>query len=379
MALWAIPPGLGARVPAPKERTTPFVQWAVSENFDSNDPHDPLVVKGKVVVGTDKGELRAYRCKDGKSAWTYLDGARIFYRPCSDGERVYFTSANGLTAVTTEGGTKVWSFGLACCDGPTLVLGKRGMVFVGGHDGNLYAIDAKTGKQVWMSDFLTDAPPDRPKFPGQRARLANTKARPSDLASDGETLFLSVFDQCRVVAVNATSGKQLWSFQTGGWVFGSAVTTDSRVFFGSQDKAFYCLDKRTGRQVWRRETKGRVESGGAVDKEFVYFGSCDGGLYCLRQSDGQERWRFATDRRDGRNCAIYSVPVLRRSGVYFAAGEGQAYGVDRDTGALQWKIRPSDESELFCSPATDGECFFLVTRARDRGHGRPSLVAIGLK
>jgi outer membrane protein assembly factor BamB len=379
VGLWPVPPGLGARVPAPKERMTPFVQWAVSEDFDSNDPHDPLVVKGKVVVGTDKGELRAYRCQDGKSAWTYVDGARIFHRPCSDGEHVYFTSANGLTAVTTESGEKVWRFGLACCDGPTIVLGKRGMVFVGGHDGNLYAIDTKTGKQVWMSDFLTEAPPDRPNFPGQRARVTNTKARPSDLASDGETLFLSVFDQSRVVAVNATSGKQLWSFQAGGWVYGSAVASDRYVFFGSQDKSFYCLDKQTGKHVWKHETKGRVDSGGALDKECVYFGSCDGGLYCLNRSDGKKRWGFATDRRHGRNSAIYSVPVLQGSGVCFAAGEGQAYGVDRDTGALKWKIRPSDGSELFCSPATDGKCFFLVTRARDKEPGRPALVAIGLK
>ncbi len=57
-ALWAVPPDFGAPVPAPTERTTPFVKWAVSEDFDSNDPHDPLVVKDKVVVGTDKGELR---------------------------------------------------------------------------------------------------------------------------------------------------------------------------------------------------------------------------------------------------------------------------------------------------------------------------------
>ncbi len=314
-------------------------------------------------------------------AWTYSDGARIFHRPASDGERVYFSSAKGLTAVTAESGAKVWTFALACCDdGPTIVLGKHAMVYVGGNDGKLYALEAKTGKQVWMTDFLTDAPPDRPGFPGLRARLTGTKARPSALASDGETLFLSVFDQSRIAAINATNGKQLWSFQAGGWVYGSAVATNKYVFIGSQDNSFYCLDKQAGKQVWKHETKKRIESGGAVDKEFVYFGSCDGGLYCLRQSDGKERWRFATDQRDGRNSAIYSVPILRGGGVVFTAGEGQAYGVDRETGALKWKIRRSDESDLFSSPATDGESFFVVTQTNPAtGHGKPSLAAIGLK
>ena len=129
--------------------------------------------------------------------------------------------------------------------------------------------------------------------------MAKTKARPSSLTSDGETLFLSVFDQCRIVAVKAADGKRLWSFQTGGWLFGSAVTTKSHVFVGSQDKVFYCLDKRTGRKVWSHQTKWRIESGGAVDDNYVYFGSCDGGLYCLKQSDGKLQWRFAADLQDG--------------------------------------------------------------------------------
>jgi outer membrane protein assembly factor BamB len=380
--LWAASLGVGLSAPAPKEKesTTPFVKWAATDEFTSNDPHDPLVVKDKVIVGTDRGDLRAYRCKDGGAAWTYEHGARIFHRPCSDGQRVYFTSERGLTAVTAEGGAKVWSFDLACCGGPVMVLGKQGMVYVGGDDGNLYAVDAKTGKQRWRSDFVTDAPPDPPRFPGARARLAGTRARPSALASDGETLFLSVFDQSRLVAVSATTGKRLWSFQARGWVYGAAVATAARVYFGSQDSAFYCLDKKTGKQAWKYATKGRVESGGVVDDAFVYFGSCDGSVYCLSQSDGKERWHFATDARgDGRKSAIYSVPVLRRDSLYFAAGEGQMYAVDRRTGSRKWKIRPSARSELYCSPASDGALLFVTTRAGPEGRGEPSLVAIGLK
>jgi outer membrane protein assembly factor BamB len=356
-----------------------LVRWTVTEDFKSNVPHDPLVVQDKVIVGTDRGQLRAYRCDDGNGSWVHEHGSRIFHRPCSDGRHIYFSSAKGLTAVKVEDGTEAWKFDLASCDGPTLALAKQGKVFVGGNDGLLHAVDAKTGKQVWVSDFIADAPPDPPNFPAERARLANTKARPSALATDGETLFLSVFDQCRVVAINAANGKQVWSFQTGGWIYGSAVATEKHVMFGSQDKAFYCLDKLTGKKVWSYETKGRIESGGVVDEKFVYFGSCDGSLYCLSQVEGQLRWQFATDQRDGRKSAIYSVPVLKQDGVYFAAGEGQAYAIQKDKGELKWKIRPSKMSEMYCSPATNGAVFFVVTRAKGKLDGEPSLVAISLK
>jgi PAS domain-containing protein len=130
-----------------------LVQWTRTEDFNSNRPHDPLVVRDKVIVGTEKGQLLAYRCKDGNSVWVHQHGARIYPRPCSDGQRVYFSSEKGLRAVNVDDGAEVWGFGLPCCDGPSLVLDKPAMVFVGGNDGMLYALDAKTGKQLWGSDF----------------------------------------------------------------------------------------------------------------------------------------------------------------------------------------------------------------------------------
>src|SRR6185436_21126497 len=90
--------------------------------------HDPLVVQDQVVVGTDQGQLRAYRCQDGNSVWVHQHGARIFHRPCSDGQRIYFSSAKGLTAVKVDDGTEVWRFDFPSCDGPTLVLTKQGRV-----------------------------------------------------------------------------------------------------------------------------------------------------------------------------------------------------------------------------------------------------------
>jgi outer membrane protein assembly factor BamB len=140
------------------------------------------------------------------------------------------------------------------------------------------------------------------------------------------------------------------------------------------------VDKRTGNKVWSYKTGGDVETGGAVDDKFVYFGSCDGNFYCLNQTDGQLRWRFKTDpRENGRRSAIYSSPVLHQGGVYFGAGEGQAYALNQETGELKWKVRPSKGSELFCSPATDGTVFFVVTRPSSETSGQASLAAISLK
>jgi outer membrane protein assembly factor BamB len=382
LMLVALAAGLAHAAPRPKEKDppTPFVRWFARDEFASNEPHDPIVVGDRVIVGTDKGELRAYRCKDGEPAWTHDYGGRLFHRPSSDGRRIYFMSNRGLTAAMADDGTEAWATKLPFADGPVIALAKPALVCAAGDDGTLVAVDAATGKQAWTAEFLTDAPADPPGFAGERARLGGTRARPSSLAADGGAVFVSVFDQSRVVAFDAATGKRLWSFQAKGWVYGSAVATAKHVFVGSQDDHFYCLDRRTGEKVWGYKTNGRIESGGAVDDRYVYFGSCDGNVYCLAQADGKERWRFAADRDEGgRRSAIYSVPVVRRDSVYFAAGEGKVYALDRTTGRLKGKVRPSEHSEMYCSLAADDTLLFATTRARIKGTGEPSLVAIGLK
>jgi outer membrane protein assembly factor BamB len=368
-----------APVPKDAEGTTPYVKWSVKADPVTNEFHGPLVVRDLVVVGNDAGELRAYRVGDGQLAWRHDHGKRIYDRPCSDGERVYFTSDDGLTAVTVADGKKVWDHTVLHGAGPSAVLPDRGLVFVGGHDGTLYTLEAKTGRHLRSTDFLTDAPPDRPRFPGNKARGRPEPARPSALSTDGVTVFLTVFDQSRVVAVNAATGKTAWSFQADGWISGEVATTDTQAFVGSQDGHLYCLDKRTGNPVWKFKTKSRVESGAVVDGQSVYVCSCDGSLYGVNRSDGTQRWRFDTDRSpDGRG-AIYSTPVLRRGGLHFAAGEGQVYAVDAESGAARWKLRPVETSDLYCSPAFGGGCYFVTSRPRTKGQGESVLAAIGLK
>lgn len=374
-----------APLPVQQEGTTPYVLWSAVSELPTNEMHDPLAVNDLVIVGTNRGDLRAFRATTGKEAWSYPHGGRIFHRPCTDGERVFFSGGKEVAAVTLAG-EKVWSFPLSHKDAPPVyALREAGLVFTPDPDGTLYALDVKTGQQVWKSDFVADAPPDPPGFAGDQFRDANRKARPTALASDGDAVYLSVFDQSRVVAFSTATGKQLWSYQTGGWMWGAAIATANHVFIGSQDKCFYGLDKKTGKPVWKFATKARVESGGAVDDKYVYFGSCDGSVYCLSQADGKVRWKFDTDRgAEGTKSAIYSVPVLRRGTVCVAAGEGQLYGIVAETGALRWKLRAEEKSDLYSSPATDGRSFFVTTRPKFAANGKQkegvaSLVAIDLK
>ena len=185
-------------------------------------------------------------------------------------------------------------------------------------------------------------------------------------------------DQSRVIAVNATTGKKRWSFQARGWIDGAAVATEKLVFFGSQDDFFYCLDKETGKKSG--STRRRAESNLAGSSTEASFTSrrATGVWYCFepvrRQAALAVRCRSQAQRGKPLDSRARPLP----GGRCFAAGEGQAYAVDRRKGTPERKLRPSPGSEIVCSPATDGSLIFLATRRTFQKRGQPSLVAVGV-
>ena len=208
-------------------------------------------------------------------------------------------------------------------------------------------------------------------------RVARRKSRHGvAIRTDGHLVYQSVFDQRRVVAVDCVSGRQQWSFQTGGWILGDPAVDDQRLYVGSQDKHLYCLNKTTGEVLWKSATGSRIESGPAVNDSRVFIPSCDGSLYCYAKETGVLIWKFAADREGNRASAIYSAPIVTQDSVVFAAAEGHVYALVAETGARRWKLQPSKTSHLYTlTPATDGTRIFVKSRPRAQDVGVNSIIA----
>jgi len=111
-----------------------------------------------------------------------------------------------------------------------------------------------------------------------------------------------------------------------------------------------CLDATNGRDVWSFTAAGRIDSAPTICAGRVLFGCRDGRVYCLRASDGELVWRFraAPDTRQvvsyGQLESVWPVhgSVLVKDGVvYFAAGRSSfldggilVYGLDANTGKV---------------------------------------------
>jgi len=80
---------------------------------------------------------------------------------------------------------------------------------------------------------------------------ADVGSRPSAVTVAGGNVFLAAVDRHQVIALDAGTGRQLWSFTTGGRVDSPPTLYMGLALVGCRDGWVYCLRARDGALVWR--------------------------------------------------------------------------------------------------------------------------------
>jgi outer membrane protein assembly factor BamB len=70
------------------------------------------------------------------------------------------------------------------------------------------------------------------------------------------------------------------------------VAGDGRVFVAAKNQHLVCaLDAKTGKRLWTFAADARIDSPPSIQSGWLLFGSADGFLYCIRADDGRMAWR----------------------------------------------------------------------------------------
>ena len=257
-----------------------------------------------------------------------------------------------------------------------------GAVLFGSDDGNVYAVDAATGRQRWMTH--TGGP------------VASTPA-----VSGGRAFAVS--GDGRLYALDARSGEVLWKFATGGErrfeakglhgmqprtqtfadmydvYLSSPLVVDGHVVFGSGDGHVYAVDAASGKLAWKFATGDVVHASPAYADGLVVIGSWDGRLYALDAATGAQRWAFQAglDPLIHNQQGFQSSAAIADGVVYVGCRDGHLYAVDLHTGAPRWNV-DTEGSWVNSSPAVaQGRVIFATSdTARyhvvDSATGRPA-------
>lgn len=157
-------------------------------------------------------------------------------------------------------------------------------------------------------------------------------------------------------AQNGGAPEIVWTFETGGPIWGSSTTRDGVLYVASTDSAVYALRAGTGALLWRFETGGPIYGDVAVYDGYLYAGSDDGFLYKLNRADGSEHWRFniheATplERFEPGNFVNTNRgfdfrgpnPIEADGIVYVGSPDTRLYAIDATTGTKKWFFETDD-------------------------------------
>jgi outer membrane protein assembly factor BamB len=240
----------------------------------------PTPYENLVLIGGGDGAMHALDATTGHVRWSAMTEGRVRSSAAVSGGVAYFGSYDGcLYAVDARTGARRWRFetlghGLrsedfgydrTCIVSSPAVMGDG--VFVGARDGLLYGVGAADGALRWKVDH-------QPFWVISSPALMNGKVYAG--SSDGRY----------VAAVDAVTGKEVWSFTTPGNIFGSPAISGGALFIGDWADNLLALDAVTGRELWRYRTSARIMSSPVVANDRVYFGCDDGAVYSLRLTHG---------------------------------------------------------------------------------------------
>ncbi len=259
----------------------------------------PGAGEGLVVVGTLDGGVIALDASNGTEKWTAKVNSEIIAAPTIGQSTVVVRSDDGrITAFDAASGERRWfwnhdmpSLTVRGNDAP--VLGP-GFVFVGNDDGTTVALSLVDGRQLW--DQAIGLPDGRTELD----RMADVDGSP---ALDGATLFATSYKK-QTVAIDAPSGRPLWSQDHGG--AGRVGVASDRVIVADPAGVVWALDKNGGSAMWQQAgLVRRTLSGAAVQGDFAVVGDYDGYLHWLRLDNGDLGARV----RVGRD-AVRAAPVV---------------------------------------------------------------------
>lgn len=257
-------------------------------------PCSPVVVSDAVYFGSGDKHFYALDAETGKIKWKFLAGDGIINTPAAVNGMIIFGSFDRhYYALSMSEGKLLWKFPVdgvpnsACIADNNFRLVhdvrirahekspeiKEGFIYFGARDNHCYCLDLE-GKLIW-------------KF------LAGSMVTGPTTISDG-CVYSGTWDG-NVWCVDARTGKQKWFCKTGGIVASTPVIHNGVVYFGSSDQNFYAADAKDGKILWKFHTGGFIGSPPSdVWNDRISFGSFDTLLYCLDIKKRSVVWTFQT-------------------------------------------------------------------------------------
>lgn len=277
-------------------------------------PTGPIVSGDRVYFGSVKGTVTALDRASGEPVWEkQLESseAKRMSVPLLHGGRLYVCRGKTVHVLDPQSGDRLGGISLASTSQTTLTAADGTVFFV---DGNVRAVDGKTGKGVWK--FTDDM------FFDSGVAVADGTVY---VGSNNGTLY----------ALEAGSGAKQWKSDAGGEIKTPPVVTNGTVYVGTIDGPFLAVDAEDGTEQWRTSSGRYIHSPAVGEGVVVVNPDDEDGIRAYDAASGEEQWTYrGVSGFLGANPA--NAPAIADGTVILA--RDNVHAVDLQTGERRWQF-----------------------------------------
>ncbi|MEU8777952.1 PQQ-binding-like beta-propeller repeat protein [Streptomyces sp. NPDC048606] len=316
--------------------------------FKTRDVAWSMAVADGRIHASDGPSLYALDAGDGSERWRLSSEAWVYALRAERGTVVTATRGGGVQGWEASNGQRLWELTGAQTDFETPEAAPvlhDGTVYVW-QDARLRALDARSGREAWSYPV------------GDAASCGNVPVRVTP-APDGNVY---VSAGTRVLSVDRASGRVRWHFEAPAVFLAppafapGAAVTGGGVYLADYLGTVYALDAATGKDRWRIATEPRP----AADPVLVAGGNVHLGagsaLYTLDAVTGTPKWRFAAGGE------ITGSPAVADGRVHFGSADHCLYTLDAAGGQLRWKLATG--GEITGAPVAEAGVVYACSKDR---------------
>jgi outer membrane protein assembly factor BamB len=265
--------------------------------------------------------------------WKFMAGNRVEVTPVVADGRIHFTHVKGGLFALNLAGEQIWKI---TSDDPfsSPPLLADGKIVLGTGKGMLIAYDAATGKELWKYDVggTVQGTANRIDLPGGKKGILAISQ------SDGS-----------IHGVDLETGKGAWKSPPQQRCDGSAGVGGGRIVMGSCAAALHVFSIEKAEKVADVPLgKDNEVAGGVAMAGTTAFAGTRSGKLCAVDIVGEKvLWTNA----DGSGEA-FQTPAVGDKWVIFGADDGKLHGINRETGARVWSF---DTGNRPLSPVIAGD------------------------
>lgn len=241
-------------------------------------------VGNRLYFGASDGQFYCVSLTDGKVLWSIPVRAETLAQPSVNGGIVYFQSgADVVYAVDAQTGKQLWLYnrqvtGSLSIRATTRPIIAGEMLLAGFSDGFIVALRKRDGGLLWERKL------------GKGNRFRDVDSTP---VVEGKSIFVSSFDSS-LYSLNTDSGEINWTIEDGGYVpvtLGRDLLSD-RLFFSTSSGKILSVDKRTGKILNTIAIQRGIATQPSLYKNYLVYGESEGGLIVADALTGQQIGAF---------------------------------------------------------------------------------------